>query len=383
MNVTNNNKISLTNMLLIYVAAMYTPNIRYLLKTSTLVAKQAAWLSPIASLIVFVPLLAVLCRVMKAFEGQSLVQIMCRVFGKFIGKTLAVVLMLWLFIILSLYVKYAGETTVTTVYVGTDIRLILFISVTLTAVMLRSGLPVFSRMSTILFVVSLVQSIIIIALLFIEFDPRYVTPISTADIGPVMSSIVYPMTTFTYITFFFIFNDQIRYDKKYTSKFIITGTFLPSYTMVMLLATLGVFSASLVNKLKFPFHSAVENISVFGGSSGVESLFISIWMMLEFVVISSFAYMVVRLLREIFGLKREVPLLTAVMGFAFVFSIYLCADVFELIKFSQFVAPWFNLSLGLGIPFALFFTAKARKMLPPLPKRQRKKQAVKQPVPQP
>ena len=86
-------------------------------------------------------------------------------------------------------------------------------------------------------------------------------------------------------------------------------------------------------------------------------------------------------MRDIFGLKRQVPLLTAVMAFAYVFAIYLCTDVFELIAFSQYVAPWFNLPLGLGIPFALFITARARKLLPPLPRRQRKRRS-KQPATQ-
>lgn len=372
MNVTSNNKISLMNALLLCFTALYTPCIRFVTKTSVLTANQAAWLSPVASLIIFCPLLALLCRVMKAFEGQSLTQIMCRVFGKFVGKTLAALLALWLFILLCLYNKYTGETLTTTVYAGTDTRLILFIMTALTAVIVRGGLPVLSRMSTVLFVIALMQYVILLVLLLIEFKPQNVTPISSLDIGPVLGSIVYPAATFSYITFFFIFNDQIRFDKKYAGKFVISGTFITSANMTMILAVLGMFGAGLVNKLKFPFHSAVENISVLEGNSGIKSLFISIWILLEFALISSLAYMVVRLLRELFGLKREVPLLTAVMGFAFVFSDYICSDIFQLIKFSQYITPWFNLSFGLGIPFALYVTAKARKMLPPLPKRQRR-----------
>ncbi len=380
MNITSNNKISLKNALLIYFGALYTPSIRYLTRVMTLPASQAAWLSPAAAAIVFAPVLYMLCRVMKAFEGKSLVWIMCHVFGKFIGKTIAVVLALWLFILLSMYVKYVGETMISTVYVGTNIRLIQFIIVMLTAVMLRGGLPVFSRMSTILFAIALAQYLIIFALLLTQFEPQNLTPITANDIIPVMDSAVYPLSVFCYITYFFIFNDQIRFDKKYAGKFVIAGTFITSANTSMIAAVLGVFGASLIKKLKFPFHSAVENISVFGGGSSIESLFISIWLMLEFVLVSSLAYMVVRLLREIFGLKREIPLLTAMMGFTFVFSIYFCADVFQLLDFSQYVAPWFNVSLGTGIPFALFITAKIRNMLPARPKKQRKQSV--QPVPQ-
>ena len=378
MKTMTNNKISLLNLLLICIIALYPPNVRYVLNETVLAANQAAWLSCLASLAIFIPLLYVLCRVMKAFEGQSLVQIMCRVFGKFIGKTVAVILLLWLFILLSLYINYWGETLVTTVYVGTDIRFIMFLAVILTAVLLRFGLPVVSRMSAIIFIVAALQFIAILVLLFIQFEPRNVTPISTKDIVPIANSTIYPLAISVYVTFFFIFNDQIQFGKKAGGKFVFVAAFLTAGNTLMVLAVLGVFSAGLINKLKFPFHSAVENISVLGGNTGIESLFISIWMMLEFILIVSFTYMVVRLIRDIFGLKRQVPLLTAVIGFAYIFAIYVCTDVFELIAFSQHVVPWFNLPLGLGIPFALFVTAKARKMLPPLPKRQRKRRT-KQP----
>ena len=75
--------------------------------------------------------------------------------------------------------------------------------------------------------------------------------------------------------------------------------------------------------------------------------------------------MVVRLLREIFGLQRQDPLLTAVMGLTYVFSSYISKDIFT---FLQHIEPWFTLTLGIGIPLILFIVAKARKMLPPLQK---------------
>ena len=226
MKTVTNNKIPLLSFLLIFITALYGPCIRYILNESVMSANQAAWLSYPASLVVFIPLLYVLYRVMKTFEGQSLVQIMCHVFGKFIGKVVAIILLLWLFILLSLYIKYAGEILVTTVYVGTDIRFIMFLAVILTAVMLRFGLPVLSRMTKILFLVAVLQFVIIIILLLVEFDPRNVTPVSTNDILPVANSIVYPLAISVYITFFFIFNDQVQFGKRPAGKFVFTAAFL-------------------------------------------------------------------------------------------------------------------------------------------------------------
>ena len=381
MKLMSNNKISLTNALLIYVCAVYTVNNRFVIKNSVVVAKQAAWLSYIASLIVYVPLVFILHRLIRAFEGQSLHQIMQRVFGRFLGNVIGLLLAMWLFILMSLYIKYAGETLVTTVYVGTDVRLLMFIMVALTAVMLRAGLSVFSRMIRVFFVVGVIQFLIILALLLIDFNPKNVTPVNTSDIAPVMQSAVYPLTVSVYIVFIFIFNDQIRLPKKSGLRFVLAVAFQTVAVGLLTAAVLGVFGASLISKLKFPVHSAVENITVLGGNTGIESLFISLWVIFEFTIITLMAYLIVHMLRGIFGLRRNVPLLTAVMGFSYFFAIFFCADVFELLLFSQYVTPWFNIGFGFGIPVALFVTAKVRKLLPPVPKRPRKQKQA-QPEPQ-
>ncbi len=382
MKLMGNNKISLTNVMIIYLCAVYTSFIRFVIGGSVIVAQQAAWLSIVASLIVFAPLVYILNRLLRAFEGQPLYSIMQRVFGRAVAAIVGTLLSVWLFILLSMYIKYSGETLVTTVYVGTDIRLLLFVMVALTAVMLRAGLPVFSRMNTVIFAVSVAQFLLIITLLFIDFNPNNVTPITASDAVPIGQSTVYPLTIEVYIVFILIFNDQIRLPKKSGLRFFLTFAFQTVAIGLLTAAVLGIFGASLTSKLKFPVHSAVENISILGGNTGVESLFISFWVILEFVLITLMAYLVVRMLRAIFGLKRDVPLLTAVMGFAYFFSIYFCADVFQLILFSQYVEPWFNIGFGFGIPVALFFTAKARKLLPPAPMRARKPKRT-QPVPQP
>lgn len=350
--------------LLIYINAVFIPCIRYIF-FSVQIAGTAAWLSPLASLIVYIPLMFILCRVMRAFEGQSLYQIMRRVFGSFIGKIIAIILVLWLFILMSYLFRFAGDTIVMTMYNGIDVRFFTFIALTITATMLRSGLPTFSRMNKIIYGIGVLQFILIIVLLFLGIDFNNVTPISFQDIPRVFASITSPLAITVTVTFFFIWNDQIRFDKKPGGKFVFTAAFLTAASTLILLSTLGIFGADLVNELLLPFYSAVENLAMAASNTVIVSLFILIWTSFEFVLGTALAYMVVRLLREIFNLERQVPLLTAVMGMTYVFSYYFSKDIFELKTFSQYIEPWFSITLGVGIPLVLFIVAKARKMLPP------------------
>lgn len=354
-------KISLLQALLIYIMALYSPFIRYVTSTSILGAKQAGWLVFLCSLVVFIPLVYILYKITKTFEGKSLHDIFCRVMGKPIGKLICVLFIVWMFVLLALYIKYAAGKIVTSAFVGTDVNLIIFLLALIVGVMLRWGLQVLSRMNKIVFILVLSQFLLIMFLLIMNFNNKNLTPISKLDIEPVLTSTIYPLTITSYITLIFIFNDQIKYDKKNSGKFVFTVVFLTITQTLVVFSVLGLFGYRLAEKLTYPLLRAVENISI--ETAGIDSLFISIWMIADYITISLFAYGIVRLLKNLFNLGNEVPVLTAVLGFAVFFAIYISSHVFELVLFSRTIVVIFNLSLFIGIPIILFITAKLRKLV--------------------
>lgn len=354
-------KISLFQALLIYIMALYSPFIRYVTSTSIVGAEQAGWLVFTCSLVVFIPLLYILFRITKTFEGKSLHDIFCKILGKPIGKFLCVLFIVWMFVLLALYIKYASGKIVTSAFVGTDVNLIVFLLALIVGIMLRWGLQVLARMNKIVLILVLSQFLLIMVLLVMNFNGKNLTPISTLDIEPVLTSTIYPLTITSYVTLLFIFNDQIKYEKKNKGKFVFTVVFLTVTQTLMCLSVLGIFGYRLASKLTYPLLRAVENISI--ETTGIDSLFISIWMIADYITISFLAYGIVRLLKYLFNLSNEVPVLTAVLGFAVFFAIYLSSHVFELVIFSRTIVVFFNLLLFIGIPFILFITAKIRKLV--------------------
>lgn len=363
MNDTKDQKITFLQALLIYIVALYTANIRYVSTMTSVSAHQAAWLSGICASIIFVPLLYVIYKVVKKFEGRSLVDILKTVFGKIIGVIVSVLILFWLFILLGLYLRYLGMTLVTTEFIGTDINLIMFLGVLLVGIILRWGLTVLSRMNKIIFVLIVIQFALLLFFLFLHFKADYVTPVSGLDIVPLLKSAVYPLTLMVYIFPMFIFNDQIRYDKKNTGKLIFTAGYFAVKNTLLLLALLGMLSYPLISKLNLPFFTAVENISVFRSSAGLDSLFMSIWLLAEFVTIAFFSYCIARLIKNLFNLNGDVPAFTAILGFGLFFAIFFSNNMFQLVSFSNNIAPYLSLFFGLLIPLLLFVTAKIRKMV--------------------
>ena len=363
MNEQRNNKITFFQGLLIFIVVIYPISIRYIISNVTEAARQAGWLSCICSLILFVPFLYALYTVARKFEGQSLHDILCRVFGKPIGVFVSFLYLFWIIMLLGYLIKFSGEKIVTSAFVGSDINLMMFLLVATVAIMLKWGITVIARMNKLIYVLIMVQFLLVLLFVSMNFKMRYVTPVSTLDIVPILNGAIYPLSVFAYITPLFIFNDKIIYAKRNVGKLAFTAGFISLTNALALFVIVGTYSHYVVAKQKFPFLSAVENISVFNSSAGLDSLFASIWILSEFVVIAYFSYCTVRLIKNIFNLKNDIPALTAVLGFSFFFAVYYCKDVFELIELSKNIMSIVDIIMGIGIPVVLFVTAKIRKMI--------------------
>ena len=357
-------KLTLLSAIFLFICATYTPNIRFVANMVIKHAHQAAWLVPIAALVLYIPLFYIIYRLSKAFENKSLHDMFCHVFGKLVGKALCVVLLLWSMVLLGLYIKYAGEKLVSSVYVGTDINLINFLGVAIIGIILRWGIKVMARMTKFIYIMGAIHFFATcVAVLITNFSAANVTPVSTLDIGPVFESVPYAMTICVYMTCLLVFNDQIKYNNKRAGKFAFPIAFHTIGHVLLFLAILGSFGYELATKTAYPFLMVIKNLQFGDSPAGLESLFISFMLLYEIIIVSFITYVIVRLIRDIFGLKHEVPVLTAVLGFGYFFSIYLCNDIFELVEFSEYIATPANLILWFGTPLLLFITAKIRKMI--------------------
>lgn len=350
-------------LILTYLCTVYVPASRFVTRNTAATAHQAAWLVPLCSLVVFIPFMWALYRISKTFEGQSYHDILCRILGRGAGIALSAAYLVWTLILLCLYLIYAGEQLATAAFVGTDIRLFAFILAGIVAAFLRSGLRVLTRMGSLIYIVGLIQFFVIAALLTPDISVLNLTPVSRLDAAPLLTACAYYMAITCYMTFLFIFNDQIRYGRKDARKFVLAAVFLTLGITQGQTLTLGLFGYELASELTFPFLSAVESISVFHKSARLDSIFMSIWIIHEYVVVAVFAYGACRLLKGIFRLKNDIPVLTALMGLAFFLAVYLCNDIFELTTFSKHVVTVVNLALGVAVPFLLFLTGKARKLI--------------------
>lgn len=356
-------RLTVSEWLLLYVVITYAPTTRLVTQMTIIGAREMAWLVPLASCIVYAPFIAVLAGIVKKFQGKSYVDIMSSVFGKVIAKILGSVLIVHLTGLLALYIRYSTDQLTSTIYVGADYRIFLFIELFIVYFMLRGGIATIGRMNKMVFFLLILQFILLLIFLIKDMDLNNVTPIYRSGIPNVLKSTVYMLTITGYMSFLLVFNDRVTIYDGFRKEFIRTGIFMVTATTFIVFWTLAIFGWRIVENLNYPFFQAVKGIIIFKGMTGLESLFLSFWLLSEFANICFFSYCILHLIRGVFNIKSELPLVSVFLVFMFFFTQYFCSNTFELQTYSRKIIVPLNIILEVGLPFIIFFVGKIRKKI--------------------
>lgn len=356
-------KITMMQAVVLFLVMTYSGTIRAVARYTNEQAEQAAWLTPVVGLLFLIILILIVKRFITKYPNKSFADIMCDIMGKPLGKIIIVVYILWCIILLALYVRYFDERLLSTTYKVADIKLFPIILLVLVGVILRSGFVVIARMNKIIFPLLAIQFFLIIILMIPNIDINYITPISYLDIVPVFKGSLGVIGIWIYFFFLFMLSDKIITNKNFRKSVLFSTIFIFIATASLLIMLLGIFGSETLKQIPIPFLIATKNISKGGGFSGLESLFLSVWILADFISVTLFAYIIIRLLKSLFGLQNAMPLLSILLIFIFFLSLFITNEVFELHAFSEKLGLPMNAIMGFGVPVIVFFTGKARKKL--------------------
>lgn len=354
-------KITTLQAVLLFLIMVYSATMRAIPGYTINEAGQAAWLTPAVSILFFIMLVMIVKQFVTKYPNQSFADVTSKIMGRPLGKIIIVAYILWFLILLSLYVRFFDERLLSSIYPKADIKLFIIILLIVVGVVLRSGIVVLARMNKLIFAVVILQFTTIVLLMIKNVELCHLTPISQLDIVPVFKGTVGVMGIWVYFFFIFMISDKIMTSKDMHKNSVFSIIFSFVVSTVVIILVLGVFGMETVVQIPLPFLIAIKNISK--EYSGLESLFISLWILADFIAISLFAYIIIRLLKSLFGLKDPMPLLSILLIFTFFLSLFLCNEVFELQAFSEKLGLPMNVIMGLVLPFIIFVTGKIRKKL--------------------
>jgi len=354
-------KISLKQALFIYITIFFSPSIRFMPSYTAIIAKQSGYLSPIVPFFILLPIIILLHKAFMKHKDKSLIDIYYFSLGKATGKALLFLYALWILLITALYTRYYGERIVTTVFTQTKINIFILIMMTMIAFILRSGYTVIARMNEI--ICPLISIIFFILAIFMmpNFKINNITPISYLDIIPIMKAGFGISFLWGYILYIFLLSDIINDKENLMHHGIYVLFYLTLSSAVLIVIIIGTLGYSITAKIPLPFMDAVKIISLFDVVAKIESIVVIIWILSDFILISTFFYIVLHLLKSIFDLKEEKFIINILLVILYFLSMLITTSKIELEAFSYTIGISGNALFAIIIPFIVLIIAIVKK----------------------
>ncbi|XMB86802.1 GerAB/ArcD/ProY family transporter [Mycoplasmatota bacterium WC44] len=351
-------KISVRQLMIIFIIAVYTPSARYLPTYVVGEAKQAAWLSPIITFIIFITLIYVSSKLFNKCKLKSYPEILNYMTSKFIGKVIVVFYILWVSYLLIWYVRYFGETLVSLVYPNINVNVFYLIMLYLVSMTVRSGIVVIARMSEVFFFIVTIATVAILALLIPNVQIDNITPISSMDIIPVFKGSL-AATSLISITCFFFFSHEWSKKNEFLKQGIKAGIYILILETLIILASIGNLGHALISISAMSFWITVQHIELLGFLTGFESMLLSAWLLTDFIIITISVYSALNMFKSIFNLSHYKPFINIYLVIIYLFSWLIAKNIWELGELSTVITIYIAI-VGGTLPIFIFLIGKIR-----------------------
>lgn len=359
---TNRKQISLRQALLLFLNILFSSSIRFIPSVTSEKAKQAAWLTPLPSLLILILFILMLNNIYKKYS-KSFIDLIYDVIGKTMGKILLATYMVWFQLPLSLFLRYYVERILTSIFPNVNTDLFLILLILLVVYILPSGIVVITRMNEIIFVMIFISFLFIVVLCLPKIQISNLTPVSHMDIIPILKGSIPITSIWSYLIYIFFIGDEIKDKEKIKKLGFKTALFLAIITSVLIATCVGALGYSIVERAPLPFLSVSKLITIFESLGRVHSVIVVLWVTSDFILVSTFIYISLNMLKSLFNLKSIKPFINIYGVFICFFTLLLCNSKFELEVFSSKIASPGNILFGLLIPVLIFTIGKFRKKI--------------------
>lgn len=342
--------------------SLLSPMIRILPSAAVMLGGRAAWLSPIAAFAAGAALLALTRALRKnAPEGLGLQDMAMLGLGPVAGRAFGVLSALWLTYYGGFLARSAAERLLSTVYPNGNTPVFIVVML-LAAVLTASGLTkTVSRTAEVLMPILL--GVIAVVLIFAAPD------ISAENLLPVTyrswRDILYGAAPIFNVTagfgYFLFLRGHVTAEKT------VRPTAFPWLAILSLIAlavtffTLGTLGESLSITMENAFFMVIRNIKVFGVIERVEAVVVAIWIVTDFIFLTSILMIVAEIWKTVTGVKRRsffVPPTALLSGAA---AFLTARDAFEFLRLSEFIVPAISLAFTVVLIPAVMAVGKLRK----------------------
>lgn len=362
-------KISIFQTVAIYILVSIVPVVRYFPIIMTGSAGKAAWLAAILSIIPNILLVFALNALMnnlKTKDGnkvETLSDVFDTVYGRTMGSIITIIYLLWTIIFASVELRLFGERLISTTYTYAPIVFFIITMLLLVFFVVRGKISSLGRFAEIFLELFAIIIVFVVLTSYSNFDFANFWPVTTYDAKGIAIGVLKGTDIFNMFTFAMFLGNKIS-DKENIKK---TGIFAAITTgiigLIGIIITLGTFGEDLLPTLSQPFFMALKVINLFGVLERIEAVFITFWVVADFVLIAYNVLIASNICKQKFKISKRKLAVTPIILIMFVLATIIANNYFALqVIFINYMAN-IVLILGLVVPFVTFGIAKARKML--------------------
>ncbi len=360
----SNGKISLRQAMLIFLLIAFTPSVRIIPQYTAGIAKQAAWLAPIVSFLLILPIISALNSILNKYPDKSFTGILEVIFGRLIGKIVIFTYIVLFMMLLDVNVNGIGRKLTSSMY--TTVNPALFIIAMLVIVgfaVYKGGFTVIARMGELALPFLVLIFMILCALAGQNIKLNRLTPISTLDIIPVLKSSLAVSAVQAHLPMLFLLSDYINNRDK-IGKLCTTAALMHMLLLIILLvAVIGSLSAETAANTPLSFLATVKLISLFQSIERIEPFVVGLWIFTDFMFDVVLLILLLNMYRSFFNLSKTNNFIIINLIIIFFLAMILGRNMFEIRRFIEAVILPVSAFWGYVLPLIVFITGKIRKLL--------------------
>lgn len=356
---------------------MLSTIIRLLPRQAALTSGPYSW---IAALLSFIPLFLIYALSNRAFrnagEEDGFAQLFIKSLGTKLGKAAVIIFTLWLIFYVSILLKNAADKYISSSYQGALPAFFIVIILALSMISLLGSFASLSKTAEAFFPLLALVMVLVFAMGIHDINSHNLPPLPPAHIPQMLSGVSTLAASQSVALYLGFMEGRVVHKEKRNAANLIFLIMMCATVCLLCLTTIGIFGSTLTGSLSFPFFVLVRNMSLFNVLDRVESAIIGLWVISDFILISTFMFIVVSNIRICAGLDQKSHEKAGALSMkdgrwiiwivaAAVLTLSLCffSNSFELAYFLNVTAPIVNSSLIFVLLPIILIIGIARKKL--------------------
>lgn len=354
-------KISITQVVKIFTVAISASIIRLVPSVLSIMSKQASWVCPIVALLFNAFDMYIVTKLFTKPKYNKKVEnindVFEQVYGKVFGKILIAIYIVWLFILLAVQTRFFGERIIASTFLYAPIQIFIVSILGMIYICSRSRIYNLAKFCEITFIMFILIAIFIAVVCPSNIDIRNFLPVTIYDTVPILKGTFIIVSMFSMGWFVLFFGEEIKEKETLFKKGFWAGLVFCMLCLLMIVSTIGLFGDKLTSAFVQPFFMAIKKVNIFNSIENIESIFISVWMIADFAVLTFLVYMISYATKNLIVSDKKHMFVTPIIFITYILIFMLADNYFALTRFTGDIVMLVSFALCYIFPIITYIIA--------------------------